>query len=171
MKFKIEKGTETYRKLMALKKRMEGARKAVNEVLDELGAKRYTPAYGAMVGGISGVELAAKPEGWVRVGGGNSRIYYPSVKNTAMRERLKALPTVSHDALNRIVGFKRHDHIDEDGGVWRRFNCPGIQFVQDAVLLDTGKAKYTPPNGDIVEILESEYNRLAEAGRKKSKAA
>ena len=171
MKFKIEKGTETYGKLMALKKRMTAARKAVNAVLDELGAERYTPAYGAMVGGISGVELSAKPEGWVRVGGGSSRIYYPSAKNKAMRERFHALPKVSHDELNEIVGFKRSEEIDDETLVWRRYNCPGVHFGQGVVLMDTGRAKYSPLNADIVEILESEYRRLSEKEEKRSKTS
>lgn len=171
MKFKIEKGTETYVKLMDLKKQMEAARKAKHRLLHELGAVRYVPARGYLEGGMDAVEFDAQREGWVRIGGRNSKLYYPNSKNTELRERLKALPKVAHAALNTIVGFKPVDEIDEESLVWRRYNCPGVQFLRDAVLLDTGKAKYTPPNGDIVEILESEYNRLAEAGRKKSKVA
>lgn len=167
MKFKIEAGTETYVKLMALKKRMDAAHKAVNKVLDELGAQRYQAAYGAMLGGISAVELPSKPEGWVQVGARSSRLFYPSAKNTAWRDRLKALPTLKHDELNSVVGFNPQHRIDEDRMVWKRYKAPGIQFLKNAVLLDTGAADYTPPNADIVEILESEYRRLEQLANTK----
>lgn len=167
MKYRIAKGTETYAKLAALYKLMEAARKAVFPVLDELGAKRYAPRRG-LAGGIMAVEFRTPPEGWKRIGKPGQDLYAPKVSNKEMVERLKALPVLKYEELNSIVGFKQGTTVDEDSGSFVQYRCPGMYMVKDAVLLDTGNAKYTPPNADIVEILESEYRRLKEADEKMS---
>ncbi len=167
MKYRIAKGTETYAKLAALYKRMDAARKAVFPVLDELGAKRYAPCRG-LAGGIMAVEFRTPPEGWKRAGKPGQDLYEPKMSNKEMRERLKALPVLKYEELNTIVGFKEGTSVDEDSGSFVQHRCPGMYMGKDAVLLDTGYAKYKPANADIVEILESEYRRLKEADEKRT---
>lgn len=172
MKYRIDKGTETFAKLEALWKRVKKARRAARAVVDELGADQWVPQRG-LAGGIMACEFKTPPEGWKRLSARHPKLYEPMAKNKALRERLAALPVVPYKDLNDIVGFKQVDHIDENTGVWRRISSPGLHPLKDCFLMDTGDAavsKYTPPNGDIVEILESEYQRLADGGKKKRKA-
>jgi hypothetical protein len=148
---------------------MDNAFKASKALSKELGADEWVP-HRALAGGIMACKFKVKPEGWKRLGAKYSDLYEPMEKNKALRDRLAALPVIPYKELNELVGFKRVDHIDENTGVWRRMSCPGLVVLKDCFLLDTGDAsisKYTPPNADIVEILESEYQRLWEAGKKK----
>lgn len=94
------------------------------------------------------------------------------VRNKPVRDRLASLPVLRNEELNSIVGFKKVDHIDEDTGRWYRMSRPGLYRGKDCFLMDTGMipgSKYTPPNADIVEILESEYERLLDASKKNRK--
>lgn len=169
MKFKILKGTETFEKLTALYKRMLKADRARNPILDELGSKRFAPVRG-LAGGILAVEFGKPPAGWKRIGKPWQNLYEPTVKNKEMIAKLKALPVLKYDELNAIVGFKEVDHMDDEAGTWTRIRCPGVRWKKEVILMDTGRAKYTPPNADIIEILESEYVRLSEEKRKKETA-
>jgi hypothetical protein len=174
MKFKILKGTETYAKLDALWKQITDSRKAVNKLLDELGTHEFIDGNG-IAGGLGAVAFRDKPEGWVRSGYGPG-LYYPSAKNRAMRERIAGLPVVPHSALNDIVGFKPSTSFDGDRGRMVRHRSPGFGPAEGCFTMTVSStAKYTPPNADIIEILESEYQRLMEAAdkpakRKRSKA-
>lgn len=169
MKFKIEKGTETYTKLEALWARMQMAHKAALKLVNELRADQWVPRSG-LAGGITAIQFAKAPEGWKRMSAKHADLFEPRAKNTLWRDRIKALDVVPYAALNEIVGFKEVDHIDENTGTWKRMRCPGLYKYADGFLLDTSIAEYTPPNGDIVEILESEYNRLMAEDEKKPAA-
>jgi hypothetical protein len=170
MKFKILKGTETYAKLDTLWKQIIASRKATNKFINELGAHEFMDGNG-IAGGLSAVAFREKPEGWVKSAYGPG-LYYPSAKNRTMRDRIAALPVVPHSALNEIVGFKPTTSIDEDRGRMVRHRAPGFGPAKGCFTMTVSStAKYTPPNADIIEILESEYLRLMESKPKKKKAA
>lgn len=168
MKYKILKGTETFEKLTALYKEMERVRDAVDPILKEYGTDRYISTQGELVGGIHALELKTKPEGFKVIGKPWQRLYAPKASNTKEYKRFCALPTLPFSALNDILGFKGGALMDGGGLSW--VNCPGIEFHDKHVLLDLpNKCKYTAPNADIVEIFESEYVRLSEEKKVKSK--
>jgi hypothetical protein len=164
MKFKIEKGTGTYEKLMALKKRCLAAHAATNAVLDELGASQYIRPSGSISGGIVSVEFASKPEGWRKSDWGQGT-FQPKVTNVEWVEKLKALPIVPASDLNKIVGF-----VPQRKGLTKHLR-PALDWDAAPILLSVNDAvDYTPPNADIVEILGSEYRRLLE-DKKRSKTS
>jgi hypothetical protein len=110
------------------------------------------------------IQFDTKPEGWKSVGQPYQRLYTPIAKQKELWDRIKALPTVSINELNTILGFERFVGITDDGGMVA-FRAPGMHWVDSAFLIEV------PTNSDFVEILESEYQRLAETKPKKKKAA
>jgi hypothetical protein len=169
MKFKILKGTETYDKLTELKRRCDEAHAALVAVLDELGTDEYIEPHGLLAGGVIAIRLATKPEGWRNSDWGKG-FYVPKRNNQEWNTRLYSLPLIKNKELNDIVGFMPHRK-----GL-TMLQRPGIEWMTEQVVLTMDpESKYTPPNADIIEILESEYQRLNEAAdkpakRKRSKA-
>lgn len=162
MKYKIEQGTETFAKLEVLHKEMKRVDRAVWKLLKELRANRCVQGT-CLAGGLRAVEMNKKPEGWVHFSKPSLMLFAPKATNKEWLEKFKKLPTVPYSAMNDIVGFKG-GNMTADGDGFSIVRCPGIEFGKTVMLLDTGpKSKYVPPNGDIVEILESEYDRLSEA--------
>lgn len=155
MKYRINKGTETYAKLDALYKRMQVARKAAYAFVKSVGATQFASASHVLEGGVGGVVFDKKPEGWTMVGKPWQNLYFPKVKQKELLDKIRALPLIANEDLNAIVGFKDHGLVvDEDSGSFSSIRRPGVQWVKDCVLVDVpNKCKYTPPNADIVEIL------------------
>ena len=182
MKYKIPEGTETYKKLEALWKRMMAADaeayNLVQAIRKEMGLPwkgtehNYAANNNALAGGLVAIQFDAKPEGWKRVGKPHQRLFAPMAKRKDLCDRFRALPTVPLQDLNGIVGFERFVGLSANGEGMVAYRAPGLQWVDGAFLMTVPvKAKYTPPNADFVEILESEYQRLAEAGRKEEAVA
>lgn len=168
MKYKIMHGTGTFAKLKVLEKQMDRVCKARNKVLKELGAERFATLRGVLCGGMVAVELAAKPEGFKVYDRSHPRFFAPKADNTEWSAKFNDLPTLPYSALNDIVGFKSGQMTGHESGGFAIHRCPGIEFGKTVILLETdAKAKYSPENADIVEILESEYVRLSEAIDKK----
>lgn len=156
MKFKALKGTETFAKLQAVWLRIKKADKAAKQLAIELNADtRWMSGWGSISGGISGIELKVKPEGWKSTG--ENGFYYPAKLNAnkELLDRLEALPVVKDFELNDAVGFKRQSV----GRVMH--NCIGAQFGKDYHLFEVNEeVKYTPP-ADVIEITASEYKKLS----------
>lgn len=181
MKFKIPKGTETYEKLEALWERIHAADSAAYALVRSIRKEMGLPHEGDehnyagsrhLAGGIAAIQFETKPEAWKQVGKPYQRLYAPLAREKAMWARIKALPIVPVEDLNNIVGFERFVSIADGGDGLVAHRAPGMRLVPDAFLMEVpSKATYTPPNGDIIEILESEYNRLADAGRKETQSA
>lgn len=161
MKFKIAKTTETFKKLAEFKKQVESVNTQAGKLSKELGGTgRYCKKIHRLAGGVSGIEFKQKPEGFKVVGEPYQNLYYPKVTNKTACKQIEALPTLEYNALNSIIGFKSPQTVSADRGiVW--INAPSVIWGKNEMLLDIESGcKYTPPSKDIVEILESEYEKL-----------
>lgn len=159
MHFKISKGSKTFTDLQTLLAEMQRCNVAATKLANELGATnggRHLSRAHVVAGGISGIKLDSKPNGWK----GTHRDYYgyyiPKISkaNREISNKIASLPVVSHDDLNAVVGF--HEHYKD--GRW--YTSPALNWGDDYVLLHTSPGCDFTPNADMIEILESEYVKL-----------
>lgn len=164
MKFKIVKGNPLYDSFMELKKRTMEVNKAANDFAKKVGGKASCRSQNVAYGGISAIEFDAKPEGWRMVGDKYRHLFFPKATNKELLKEIAALPKIQYDEINNIVGFDAPQTVTSNQGIlW--VNCVGISYGKDYILLNvTSGAKYNPPK-HVIEILESEYEKL----NKKSK--
>ncbi len=173
MKFKVLKGTPLFKQLTAVKKEMVRCNDAAYEIIKEFGCTQMRGKFGVIAGGISGIIFQngkKPPEGW-RYTGESFNEYMPKKNVSANKElnkRIKELPIVEYDALNDPLNFDWHDN---DGSRKVSFH-PGIKWKNNYILIDVSKhyPRYKPQEG-MIEILESEYNKLAEEKKKKKEPA
>jgi DNA-directed RNA polymerase subunit N (RpoN/RPB10) len=160
MYFKIEKGTDTFKKLSELKKQIDSITQQAKDVVTELGGERYCHHRYKLAGGISAIEFKKKPDGWKSVGESWQDLHMPLAKNKEACNKVENLPTLDYEVLNKIVGFKGPQTVSSGNGLafvktvglnW----CTGKYYLMEVA---TG-CKYKPLS-DIVEILESEFLKL-----------
>ena len=160
MKFKINKGTETFQKLSDIKKRMEACNDTASLFVNTIpGAKdEFTIADDCVAGGVSGIEFKEKPDGWrLAFPGQSQRLFFPKAekRNKKLLAAISELPKIRREEVNVIVGFEPHF-----AGI-TFFKSVGVHWGKKFILLKTGDgANYKPPK-DVGEILESEYNKLS----------
>lgn len=80
MKYKIEKHTLLFKTLSVVKSDIKKANKAAFDLADKITGKknvRIVINTNALAGGISGIELKEKPDGWVSVGDKYLGLYKP----------------------------------------------------------------------------------------------
>lgn len=160
MKYKILKGTDTFKHLENLMDRRKDCNEAATALLIELGGsgdhKRLTNL-NTIGGGIAGIELGEKPEGWKKINGYHG-FYFPlsNKKNQALLQRIADLPVVTQDELNEVLGFKEQ---------WQgltMYRQPGLFERNEFFLMEiSDKCDFTP-NSDMIEILSSEFKTLKE---------
>lgn len=156
MKYIISKGTETFNKLTALHQRMQDCEEAAYQLQKELGGTSRM-VYRTVAGGMHGVALPGKPEGWRYATNDNyDGFFYPKkIKaNKELIERIKNLPVVEHKDVNEVVGFE----FQSSGLKW--FNRPAVAWGKEYCLIEVDDECYFTPNKDMVEILGSEYKML-----------
>ncbi len=160
MKYKILKGTDTFKKLKDLEVLMLDYDKQASTLSKELSGSEdgswLGKGYSCIAGGLSGIRMKEKPEGWRVTTKNYPDFFTPKInkQNKEVLDRIDALPTLNYDDLNAIVGF------DYQSSGMRWFNCPGVDWYDDYVLLNIDNACRFIPNGDMIEILESEYITL-----------
>jgi hypothetical protein len=165
MYYKISKGTETFKKLMELKKKVEGVNKQANAAVGKLNGQRYAKAQGKLAGGISAIEYKEKPDGWKQVGNTWQNLYAPKSTTKAAWEIINVLPTIEYDELNKIVNFKAPQTVSSDGGIaW--VSTVGIAWGDKQILMEVTTGCKYKPLPDIVEIVESEYMKLKPKDKK-----
>lgn len=154
MYYKIEEGTETFRKLAELSIKMKEVSETTRALVKKLGgSNRYFLGNRAVAGGIQGIRLNEKPENWRKV---QDNFYFPKSckQNKEILDEIKALPIVSYEEYNETVGFEEHFV-----GL-THYRAPGIMFGKKYHLMETSdECDYTAPS-DCIEILASEYKKL-----------
>lgn len=162
MKFKVKKNSITYKKLLEFKSKMISCDEAAKSLVESVGGEKYCRNKYYLYGGISAVQFESKPENWRVVGQKWQRLYYPksTSKNKKLFEALRELPVLEHKELNNIVNFKGPQTISCDEGLaW--IDTVGLQFGKNSeILIETANGCEYTPNKDIVEILESEFEKL-----------
>jgi hypothetical protein len=166
MRFKILRGTETFTKLTRLRLRINECNDAAGKLVKELGGERYLHHSGlyTIAGGIAGIELKERPEGWgLAYPKTYSNIYFPirnRIANKEILERINSLPLVEDSDLNNILGYEPQD-VHKSGLRYTLAYRPAIHFRDEYMLIRiTDGAVYTPINADIIEITVSEFNSL-----------
>lgn len=160
MKFKILKGTKTFHKLKDLKAKMQKCNIQAADLSKELGGSTdgtyLGKGYDCISGGLSGIKMETKPNGWKNASKKYEGFYIPKINkaNQELLDRIEALETVKYEDLNAVVGFE----MQARGMRW--FNCPGVHWTKEYVLLDVQNECEFNPNSDMIEILESEYMKL-----------
>lgn len=159
MKYKVLKGTETFKKLSDLKKEIDRVSKDAYAVVKKLGATEYCEKSHRLAGGISAIGFEKKPEGYKNVDNEWRNLYYPKASNKDICKMIESLPTLPYEALNDIIGFKGPQTTSESRGIgW--VNTVGIKFGKNFMLIDVYNGCKFKPNKDTKEILESEYIKL-----------
>jgi len=166
MKFKVLKGSDLYKKLDAVRKRIAECNNAALDLVNKLGYKKLRGKTSVLAGGISSIEiLGGKPEGWRDNYWGVRNEYFPK-KNKANKELLAsidALPIVEYDELNNILNFNWH------ASETRHISFhPGIYWRKKEILISVSENynNYKPVKG-MIEILESEFIRKTKEEKKK----
>ena len=153
MKFKVEKGTAIYQELELLFDKIEDCNSKTKKFVKSLGFEEYGISLRGRAGGLSCIRASKKPEGFKTVGKKYDNLYMPKASNKELWEKINALPILSHNEYNEVIGFEQQfkglSHI-------RSYGC---EKVNDVFLIDVGDADYTPIEG-IIEILDSEYKSL-----------
>lgn len=154
MKYKILKGTETFKQLWVLRKKMSEVDKASHKILKRFGADQYRSAFDVIAGGLSCLMLKECPKGWKSVNGG----YFPkrNVKaNAELLAEIDALPVIKKNDLNSLVGF-------EPQFIGNKYSyCVGMIWRKKYCLMEMNEGAKFKPNADMKEITVSEFNKLA----------
>ena len=161
MKYKILKGTELFKNLSSLKKKMVDVRKQSNELAVEFGGIASATNGRYLAGGMDAVEFKEKPEGWRSVGNSWQNLYYPKAdkKNKEIHAKIQALPKIEFEDLNELVGFTGQ-FCSDDRGI-AHVKSVSIKWHKDFILMETAEGtEYNPVDG-VIEILGSEYDKLS----------
>lgn len=160
MKFKVPQGSPLYAQLIQLKEKVNHVQEQARLLSLELGADGFYPRQFCLAGGISALSFKEKPKGYKKVW---DEGYYPALRSKAgqaLAERLEALPTVSYEELNTIVGFEKQYLPAPTGHGRRVLFCPGLYWAKDCVLLTMDDAcRFTPPAG-MQEITTTEFHQI-----------
>lgn len=167
MKFKILKGTVLYEQLVAIQKRADKCLQASQKLAKSIGATNVATRDGRnLAGGVDAFEFpyGKDPDAmlWMKPDRHNSpRLFYPRsgkkyTQNQELHDKIDALPVVTIDEYNAIIGFERHW-----GSNLTHYVTYGLSIHKDFALIKISEgATYAPATEDMVEILESEYEKL-----------
>lgn len=159
MKFKVVKGTETFDKLVAFRAHVDDVKKQAEDVVALLGGIRYCHKANKLAGGIGAIEFENKPDGYKVVGEKWQGLYYPKVSNKKDCALIEKLPTIEYNELNSIVNFKAPQTISTERGIlW--VSTVTLTFGDNESLIDVSNGCTYDPPADVVEILESEYDKI-----------
>jgi hypothetical protein len=159
MKFKILPKTEAYDRLMDLKKRMIAVNEEAGKLVEELGGSEYCNKQHVAFGGIAAIKFAEKPKGWRIVGKTWQNLYFPKASEKQLLQKISNLPVIEYEEINNIVKFKAPQTVSHENHLaW--VSCVGLIWGKNYILISVAPgAKYEPPK-DIIEIVESEYEKL-----------
>ncbi len=166
MKYKILKGTDTFKKLKDVQTKMIVAGDASQKLCKELGgADAYTNGQYA-AGGIDAIGFDKDPDVkvWCRAGKKWQNLWYPrSIKsNKELLQKFRDLPKVELSEINDIVGFKSGFTGGDGVNVFMvHVKSVGLQFLSKMILMEVENKMKFKPNKDMVEIKESEFLKLS----------
>ena len=166
MKFKVKKGTALYDSLCAVKLKCENATNAANELAKELGGTQAATRNRNRAGGVDAIEfIGIQPdkELWMQVDKKNNpTLFYPRSKkvNVDLFEKMVDLPKVTYDEYNSIINFIPTFGSSDIGEGIVNFRSYGLIITSNYALIVIGNGSGYKPITDMIEITESEYNKL-----------
>jgi hypothetical protein len=166
MKFKVLKGTKLFDELNKVQEELAAAHRASKVIVKELGFKEWHKQSFCLGGGISAFRSKTKPDGYAFAYADRDReaIFPKKTKaNKEILERIKNLPIIDYDRLNKLIKFDWRKSMKGNGkgGLHTSF-APGIAWRKEAVVLDIDEAyddTYKPIK-DMIEITTSEFKKL-----------
>jgi hypothetical protein len=177
MKFKVLKGTALYDQLAAIQKKANDCSKAAIKFAKSLGADAvFTHGRINAAGGIDAFrfEWGKDPDKllWMQPDRHKTpRAFYPRSgkkygANKELHEKIRALPVVTIEELNTIIGFKGHIGVEGAGIV--HYRTYGLDlFPNYAVISIPDGCGYKKSNKDMIEITTSEFNKLKDPPKTK----
>ena len=164
MKYKItpESNKDLFDKLTEIFERGKTCDQAADQwIIKEFGEyKNHGSPHSALFGGVVFVELKEKPEGWKVEGKDWQRFYSPLAKNKRVWAELSRLPKVLNSELKELLEYGNYTDTAQNGFGFTMSTRPGITICKEFCLIDASK-KYQPLEG-MIEIIESEFDRLSE---------
>lgn len=161
MKFKVEKGTETYDKFEELFERIDKYDDEAIEMRNSLGFKKHCLHQENVGGGIYGIFSSEKIEGFKKHPRHHS-LWIPKIANKEIIEKFKSLPVVTRDEYNDVIGFEQQF---VGLTLYRTYGLKKSE-VEDCYLITMGENVEFKPSKDLIEIVGSEYKRLSEKSTK-----
>lgn len=157
MKFKINKGTPLFEKLTTIHAKMKACSIAAKAMANKYGWETWWQGSYCAAGGISGIQLPEKPDGWKLANARHSHsMFYPKAirANRELLAELDALPTVKVEEISAAL-----DYGLQMGPRLQISRCPGVVWFDDYILIDSPDwLDWKPKGGE--EILVSEYKKL-----------
>ncbi len=170
MKFKVLKGSELFRLLSEVHKKMEEATAAAKAVSKEVKADAFCQSDRGVAGGISAFvfnNYKSPGDNWKsldRHTSKMSRFHFPkrNKRNKELLATIDSLPIVKATELSRIFKYKSQSFSTDQAGLVFS-TSPGIEWhISKGYILVTihENAKYKPIEG-LTEIMVSEYQKLS----------
>jgi hypothetical protein len=160
MKFKVIEGTQTFENFNTFFENSKRVNKQALDIANKLGFEEFVTAR-EVSGGISAFVSKEKIDGYKQVykKHGNNFWFPKSTKeNKELINQIGALPVITEEEFNSIIGF-------EPEFVGNRFvRRYSLSFSEkgNCYLVDTSVARDFKPSEDLIEVLESEFNKLKE---------
>lgn len=167
MKFKINKGTNTFTALIDIHKKIVKSEKAARRLTKELGGINHATAGRDYAGGIDAIKFDEKPDGWKQVGDSFQKLYYPKSNkaNGHIHKKICDLPIVTFDEVNKVVGFNGPQTVSNDRGLaWVK--TVGLYWYPTYILMEISEGAKFTPNKDMVELTVSEFLKLNKRHKK-----
>lgn len=165
MKYKVDPASELYEKLKQFKQRHDTVYKEIEDFVKSIGGEAFSVDRSfAVIGRINGIKFSNEPDKnmWKPVGPKHMSLYMPKSKNHLVLSGIGALPVINLKEYDRIFGDHPTQAITHGDGLGF-FTSPGCKFSGENILLSVPNnvIGYLPAPG-MIEILESEYNKLLE---------
>jgi len=161
MYFKVEKGTETFKKIDEMMDKFVDYNKQAHKFVEELGYDAFGTSHRGVAGGISCINASEKPDGYKQVGKPYQCLYYPKANNKKLLEQMAKLPILTYDEYNETIGFK-----EQFTGL-AHHRAFGLITTDDMYLIEVDDDCEYEPKSDMVELLGSEYKKLVAEAEKK----
>lgn len=135
----------------------------VREITQSDDVKYFIPL-DSVAGGIYSIPMATAPDLTVWKIDPKTKAYLPRAnkEGNLIREKFDALPYVSTNDLNAIIGFK--SHVTSLGGQLRFFTTYGILHVDYGYIIQIFPNTGWQQPVDMIEITKGEYDKLAKKG-------
>lgn len=165
--FKISKDSDLGKSFTDLLEKCNKAREATNALIKEitqLDDVEYFKPLDSIAGGIHSIPMATAPDMTVWKIHPQTKAYLPRAtkKGNLIREKFDALPYVSQNDLNAIIGFKSHLTISEER--LKNYKNYGLLPVENWYLIMIFPQSSWEQPVDMIEITKGEYDKLAKKG-------
>lgn len=172
MHYKVLKGTDLFKKLNDLKNKMQDCKDKASDFAEKLGFDSYYKKSFVLAGSFYGLvprDGKTKPKGYAWAFSDRTGNAVMPAKNTKegieLLKQIDDLPTVGYDELNKLVGYKEemsHRPAGNGRGGTKLNFYPVVIWRDKYIVVNvpdySGKYK---AKSDMIEILESEYNKLS----------